>query len=156
MLRLVAVLTVLFITPIESSAQSIQGVWKMVEREVQGDANARIESGSQGQPSFLIYTEGYFMWSFLTGVEARPFLSESPSDSELIGVWQQYNTPAGTYELKDRTLTYTRLVTLDPALMLPVNQPPIRQLVALTATTLETSFTTADGVTTILKYTRVE
>jgi hypothetical protein len=32
----------------------------------------------------------------------------------------------------------------------------LRLVAVLTATTLETSFTTADGVTTILKYTRVE
>ena len=156
MWRLLAVLTVLFVTPVVSSAQSIEGVWRMVEREVRGGANPRIESGSQVQPSFLIYTEGYFMWSFLTGTGPRPFLGESPSDAQLIAVWQQYNTAAGTYELVDRTLTYTRLVTLDPALMLPVNQPLVRQLVALTSNSLETSFTTPEGVTTILKYTRVE
>ena len=156
MWRLLAVVTVLFVTPIASSAQSIEGVWKMVERETRGGANARIESGPQIQPSYLIYTDGYFMWSFLTGTEPRPFLGQSPTDAELIAVWQQYNTAAGTYELKDRTLTYTRLVTLDPALMLPVNQPLLRQLIVLTSDRLETSFTDADGVTTILKYTRVE
>ena len=156
MLRLLTVLTVFLTTPAVSAAQSIEGVWQLVEREFRGGPNARIESGSQIQPSFLIYTEGYFMWSFLTGTEPRPFLGSSPSDEALIDVWQQYNTAAGTYELNNMTLTYTRLVTLDPALMLPVNQPLVRRLVVLTADRLETSLTNANGVTTILKYTRVE
>jgi len=156
MWRLLAVLTVLFVIPLASSTQSIQGVWKMVERDTRGGANAGIESGQQIQPSYLIYTDDYFMCSFLTGSEPRPFLGDSPSDTEVIAVWQQYNTAAGTYELTDNVLTYTRLVTLDPALMLPVNQALIRQLLVLTADRLETSFTDAAVVTTILKYARVE
>ena len=86
MLRLLTVLTVFLTTPAVSAAQSIEGVWQLVEREFRGGPNARIESGSQIQPSFLIYTEGYFMWSFLTGTEPRPFLGSSPADEALIDV----------------------------------------------------------------------
>ncbi len=84
-----------------ASTPSIVGVWRMVEREIQGGSNPRIESGSQIQPSLLIYTEGYFMWALVLGTEPRPVPD-------------------------------------------------------LTSNRLETAATNSAGVTTILRYTRVE
>ena len=40
--------------------------------------------------------------------------------------------------------------------VLPENQPQVRQIENLTSNRLETSATNANGVKTILKYTRVE
>ena len=138
------------------SAPSMQGVWRMVEREIQGGADPRIESGSQIQPSFLIYTEGHFMWAVVLGTEPRPVLGDSPSDAEIGKVARLYNSAAGTYELDGSSLRYNRIVSIGPARMLPENQPYVRQLVTLTSNRLETATTNSAGVTTILKYARVE
>ena len=138
------------------SVPSLEGVWRMVEREFQGGPDPRIESGSQIQPSFLIYTEGYFMWSVVLGTEPRPVLGDSPSDAEIGKVARLFNSAGGTYELDGSTLRYNRIVSIGPARMLPENQPYLRQLVTLTPNRLETSSTSTSGVTTILKYTRLE
>ncbi len=138
------------------SGTSIQGVWRLVEREIQGGSNPRIESGSQVQPSILIYTEQYFSWEFVLGTEPRLLLDDSRSDADIGGVARLYNSAAGTYELDGSTLRYDRIVSIRPARMLPGNQPYVRQLASLTSHRLETSATNAAGVTTILRYTRVE
>ena len=170
MSRPVAVLTVLLMTAVAacsvptgpessgrrselgvvSSDESIKGVWTLVEREIQGGPNPRIESGSQIQPSLLVYTDRHVMWAFVTGTEPRPV------DADIGRAAQRYISAGGTYELDGSTLRYTRFVSLHPAAMLPDNQPFERQLVALTSDRLETSGTNADEVTTILRYTRVE
>lgn len=138
------------------SENSIEGVWRLVEREIQGGSNPRIESGSQIQPSILIYTEQYFSWNFVLGTEPRPLLDDSPSDAEIGAVARLYNSAAGTYELDGSMLRYNRIVSIGPARMLPENQPYVRQLVTLTSHSLETSATNPAGVTMILRYTRVE
>ncbi len=138
------------------SGTSIQGVWRLVEREIQGGSNPRIESGSQVQPSIVIYTEQYFSWTFVRGTETRPLLDDSPSDADIGRVARLYYSAAGTYELDGPTLRSNRIVSIRPSRMLPGNQPYVRQLASLTSHRLETSATNAAGVTTILRYTRVE
>ena len=138
------------------SGESIYGVWRLVEREIQGGSNPRIESGSQVQPSILIYTEQYFSWNFVLGTEPRPLLDDSPTDADIGAVARLYNSAAGTYELDGSELRYYRMVSIGPGRMLAGNQPYVRELVGLGAHRLETSATNTTGVTTILRYTRVE
>ena len=139
------------------SASSIVGVWMLVEREIQGGSDPRIESGSQIQPSILIYTEQYFSWNFVLGTKPRELVDDSPSDEAIGAAARLYNSAAGIYELDGSTLRYHRVVSIRPARMLPENQPFERQLVAITSNTLETSTSaTSTGVTTTLRYTRVE
>ena len=133
-----------------SPGQSIEGVWTLVEREIQGGPNPRVESGSQIQLSLLIYTEGYVMWAFVTGTEPRRV------DATIGDAARHYASAGADYELDGSTLRYHRFVSLYPRAMLPENQPLVRELVALTATSLETTGTNADGVTLILRYTRLE
>ena len=157
MLRLMTVLTVLLMTPVMGSAQSIQGVWRQVEREVQGGPNAGIQSGSQIQPSLLMYTEGYYSVTFVGGVEPRTTVfSEEPTDAELVAAWQPFQSHAGTYELNGTTITYTRHVAKNPPGMLPENATFSREITVLTSNRLETTATNAAGVTFTFKYTRVE
>ena len=159
MVRCLILVTVMVVlAPLVASAQSIEGVWRMVEREFQGGTNPRVESGAQIQPSLLIYTDGYFMWTIIGGTEPRPVLTGTPpvSDEEIGRVARFYNSSAGTYELDGSTLRYNRMVATIPNAMLPENQPLEREVVTPTSNRLETSATNANGVTTILKYTRVE
>ena len=130
--------------------QSIQGVWTLVEREIQGGPNPRIETGLQIQPSLLIYTEGYVMWAFVTGTEPRPV------DATLAEAAHHYISAGGGYELVGTELIYNRHVSLHPAGMASDNQPLVRELVTLTASSLETSGMHTPGVTTILRYRRLE
>ncbi len=155
MLRFVTVLTVLLMTPVVASAQSIEGVWRLVEREVQGGPNARTESGSLIQPGLLIYTEGYFAYLIDNSTERRPILQQ-PTDAQIVALINPLAFAAGTYQLDGSTLRYDRMTNINPNGVLPENQPLVRQLENLTSNRLETSATNANGVKTILKYTRVE
>ena len=132
-----------------SAGPSIEGVWTLVEREIQGGPNPRVESGSQIQPSLIIYTERYVMWAVVTGTEPRP------ADATNSDAARHYVSAGAAYDLDGSTLRYHRFVSLHPRAMLRGNQPLVRELVALTATSLETSGTNADGVTLILRYTRL-
>jgi len=157
MLRLIIVLTGFFMIPVMASAQSIQGVWRQVEREIQGGPNAGIQSGSQIQPSLLMYTEEYYSVTFVGGVEPRTTVfSEEPTDAELVAVWRLFQSHAGTYELNGSTITYTRHVAKNPPGMLPENAAFSREITLLTSNRLESTATNAAGVTVTLKYMRVE
>ena len=90
------------------------------------------------------------MWAFVTGRAARPL------DSTIGEAARRYISAGATYEVDGSKLRYHRFVSLRPGVMLLDNQPLERNLVSLTATTLETSVTNADGVTTVLRYTRLE
>jgi len=156
MLR-IALLTVslALLAPHVSLAQSIEGVWRLVEREVQGGPNPRMESGSLIQPGLLIYTEGYFAYLIDNSTEPRPVL-EQPTDAQIVALINPLAFAAGTYQLDGSTLRYDRMTSINPNAVLPENQPLVRQLENLTSNRLETSLTNANGVKTILKYTRVE
>ncbi len=143
------------LAPHVSLAQSIEGVWRLVEREVQGGPNPRMESGSLIQPGLLIYTEGYFAYLIDNSTEPRPVL-EQPTDAQIVALINPLAFAAGTYQLDGSTLRYDRMTNINPNGALPENQPLVRQLENLTSNRLETSFTNANGVKTILKYTRVE
>ena len=149
-------LSLALLAPQAVLAQSIEGVWRGTETEVVGGPNAGVTP--HANPWLLIYTEGYVMWAFDTATEPRQVLEgDGPSsDAEIGSVTRFYNSVAGTYERDGLTLRYSRIVTLNPSLMLPENQPQVREIRRLTVNILETQATNDEGVTTILKYTRVE
>jgi len=155
-LRPLLLLSVLALTPALASAQSIEGVWRGTEIEVIGGPNAGVTQLTN--PRLLIYTEGYFMWAFDTATEPRALLPPpaETSDEEIGRVARQYGSVAGTYIRDGATLEYNRLISLVPNQMVPENQPQVREIRTLTSNILETQATNAAGVTTILKYTRVE
>ena len=157
MLR-IALLTVslAFLAPHVSLAQSIEGVWRGTEIEVVGGPNAGVTQ--LANPRLLIYTEGYFMWSFVLGQDPRPMLPPpaETSDAEFGQVAQQYASAAGTYTRDGATLRYNRQIALVPNQMVPEAQPLVREISMLTSNRLETTATNAAGVTTINRYTRVE
>ena len=153
--RSLLLLSVLTLIPGVAAAQSIEGVWRLVEREVQGGANPRMESGSLIQPGLLIYTEGYFAYLIDNSTEPRPVI-EQATDAQIVALINPLAFAAGTYELDGSTISYDRMTNINPNGVLPENQPLVRQLENLTSNRLETSLTNANGVKTILKYTRVE
>ena len=157
MLRIATLLTVALVTPALASAQSIEGVWRMTEIEVIGGPNAGVNPASQVR--LLMYTKSHFMWAFDNGAPSRTPLSgpgADASDAEWGRFARQYQSSGGTYRLDGSTITYVHRVALVPNQTLPENQTQVRQIRTLTPMLLETQATNADGVTTVLRYTRVE
>lgn len=156
MLRLLTGFTVLLLTPALGAAQSIEGVWQMVEREIQGGDDPGIETGAQVQPGLLFYTEGYFAY-VLDNADATRAALDDYTDAQVVEVVTPLAVAAGTYEFDGSTLRYDRMVSINPNAALPENQPLVRQVDHLTRDRLETSVTNEQtGVKTILKYERVE
>lgn len=148
----VAVTLAALATPVLASAQSIQGIWRLVQREVQGGPNAGVYPVQGG---ILVYGRTHFAWALDMAPQSRP-VRESPSDAQVVEAIQFYTSTAGTYQLNGKEIRYQRTVNLAPAGMQPENQPQVRQVRSLTQDRLETSGTSADGITTILRYERVE
>jgi hypothetical protein len=156
MRRVATFLAVLLLAPAASAAQSIEGVWRLVEREVIGGDDPRVESGGQIQPSFVIYTASHFTYVINGALSPRLPLTLEPTDAELGAVMRTFTAAAGTYGFDGSTLFYYRVAATNPNAMQQGVQPQIRQVPHLTDRRLETSATDPLGVTTILKYTRVE
>lgn len=150
MMRVLIFLIALVATPATASAQSLVGVWKGTEIEVLNGPNAGVTAYEN--PRYLIYTNSHFMWAFESNGE-RP---TGGSDAEISQAAQMYASVGGTYIRDGATISYNQLISLNPNGMLPENQPLVRQIRLLTPNALETQLTNAEGVTSILRYVRVE
>ena len=157
MRRFMMLLAILLTTPTMGAAQSLEGVWLGTgERVIGGPNDGQLTTVTQ--PRLLIYTDAFFMWAFDMSEDGRallPPLGEA-SDAQIGAVAREYNSVAGTYIREGATITYNRLVAINPNLMAPENQPQVREIRLLTANRLETQFTNEDGVTAVLIYRRVE
>ncbi len=153
---LVLVMTVMVLTPLVASAQSLKGVWRGTAVRTIGGPNDGLTPLVNRR--LLIYTDAFVMWAFDTGTEPRPMLPGpgETSDEEFAAVARQYGSVAGTYIRDGETLIYNRLISLIPNQMTPENARQVREIRLLTANRLETQFTNAAGVTTVLIYQRVE
>jgi hypothetical protein len=142
----------LMLTPAIAVAQTLEGVWLGTEIETIGGDNAGVVEVTN--PRILIYTEGFFSWTFENA--DRPATGPDATDAQIADAMRNLNVAAGTYVRDGATIHYIRRVTNNPNGMLPENQPLDRTIRALTATMLESAITDDEGVTTILRYRRIE
>ena len=152
MRRFTAVLAVLLVSPALGVAQSLEGVWRGTEVEVVNGPNAGVTVLEH--PRLLNFTDAYFFLLFESEGDPRP--TGQLSDEQILQAVQRMQGWAGTYMRDGVDIIYNRHITINPNAMLPENQPLVRQIRTLTRRTLETEATNADGITTILRYTRVE
>jgi hypothetical protein len=152
MRRATAVLIVLLATtPALASTQTLKGVWRGIS-QVTITATGETQVVEFTQPRILIYTDAYFAWAF-EPEDPRPL---GNSDADLVEDARLYNSAAGTYIRDGINIIYNRRTATDPNGRLPSAQPLVRQIRTLTATTLVTQLTSADGVVTLLVYERAE
>ena len=155
-LRPLLVLSVLALTPVLASAQSLQGVWRGTRMVTEGGSNAGTISGSDVQPRLLFYTQDHYSLVFVNGTEARPLIPQDPTDADLVAAWGPLAAQAGTYEVNGSTITYHIVVAKARNGMLPENATYSREF-RIDGNTLETSGTNQAGtVTTTFTYRRVE
>jgi hypothetical protein len=101
-------------TPVLS--QSIQGVWKVTEIVIGSGTNASSHT-TDVQPGLAIFTSRHYSLLFVQGFAARPALGDNPTAEQSAKVWEAFTANAGTYELKDSTLSYTPSVAKNPEVM---------------------------------------
>ncbi len=153
-MRRIALLTVFLalLAPQVALAQSLKGVWRgTAARTIGGPNDGQLIQFTQ--PRYLIYTDAFFNYTFVLEGD-RP--TGDLSDAEFLQAASQYVSVGGTYIRDGFTIRYNRRAALNPNASLPENQPQIREIRALTANTLVTQGTNADGVTTLLIYARIE
>lgn len=152
MRRAIAFLVLLLAaTPAFAAAQSLKGVWRGTT-QVTISASGETTVQQFSAPRILIYTDAYFAWAF-EPEDARPLGS---SDADVAAAARAYNSAAGTYIRDGVNILYDRRVATDPNTRRAAAQPLVREIRVLTATTLVTQLTNADGVTTLLVYERAE
>ncbi len=152
MLRVLTLAVLMLVSPALASAQSLKGVWLGVfQLTIGGPNDGQVIEFTQ--PRYLIYTDAFFNYTFVLEGD-RP--TGDLSDAQFLQAAQQYISVGGTYIRDGFTIRYNRRAALNPNASLPENQPQIREIRALTANTLVTQGTNADGVTTLLIYTRIE
>jgi hypothetical protein len=65
----------------------------------------------------MIFTDTYYAGMQVRGFEPRPLLSTQPTDEERGRVFTPFTANAGTYQLRDSTLTMAPVVSKNPAVM---------------------------------------
>lgn len=151
MLRTLIAVALFLTAPSFLSAQSLQGVWRGTEVEVANGPDAGVTVFEH--PRLLNYTDTHFFLIFETEGGPRP---TGDSDQEISEAAQRFQAWGGTYIRDGLDIVYNRTLTLNPNLMLPEAQPLVRQIRTLTPSMLETQGTNDEGITTILRYERVE
>ncbi len=146
-----AVLLITLATPSLGAAQSLEGVWRLVEF----DLNAG--SGPVDEPAYTAYFDGYYtiMWvttDFPNGNgQPRPGFGQDASLEEVFAAWGPFAAQFGTYELSGSEITYTQLVSKGPGGMLPENATFSRNF-RVEGNTLETR---GGDPTAVYRYERV-
>ena len=101
----------------KSADSSIQGVWRVTEREFKGP-NA--VTNKNPQPNLYIFTRGHYSIVSVTGDKPRP---NQPQDlakataAELNATWGPFIAQSGTYEVKGGNITLRPLVAKNPTVM---------------------------------------
>lgn len=98
---------------LELHAQDIRGVWRQVEISISAgpDSGRHIQDV---QPGLIIFTNGYYSAMQVEGFAPRPMLGPNPTDEEAGRVWRPFAANAGTYVLRDSTLSLTAMVAKNP------------------------------------------
>ena len=118
MRRIVLVSTLFILVPVIASAQSLEGVWTVVEMVFSGGPDKGRHT-EDVQPQLVIFTKSHYSTTFVRGFEARPQWSDNPTDEERLSAFRAFNANAGTYKLEGSTITYTTIVGKSPRQMPP-------------------------------------
>lgn len=104
-------------TTAQSSRQTIQGVWRIVEATVSGPAARTIAFGDR--PNLTIITSSHYSRVEIQADKPRaalPDVSKATAD-ELRAVWGPVVAEAGTYELSGNEIKMQPVASKNPAVM---------------------------------------
>ena len=102
----------------QSTPQSIQGVWRIVEATTTGSSARTIPFA--GRPNLTIITGKHYSRVEIQAEGSRPVLADAAKASadELRAVWGPVVCEAGTYEVtKDGLITMRPIASKNPAVM---------------------------------------
>lgn len=116
MKTILALAALLVLASASAHAQSLCGVWKPVEVIIDRGPEAGRHT-TDVQPGLIIFTDTHYAGMQVRGFQPRPLLSSAPTDEERGRVFTPFTANAGTYMLRDSTLTMTPFVSKNPAQM---------------------------------------
>jgi len=106
-------------TTAQSSRQTIQGVWRIVEANVSGPAPRTIAFGDR--PNLTIITASHYSRVEIQADKPRASLADvsKATADELRAVWGPVVAEAGTYEVSGNEIKMQPLASKNPAVMGP-------------------------------------
>jgi hypothetical protein len=108
-------------TAAQSTRESVQGVWRVVEARITGAAGARTISFAE-RPNLTIITAKHYSRVEVQADGPRPILADAAKASadELRAAWGPFVSEAGTYEVAPGSLITMRpIASKNPAVMGP-------------------------------------
>jgi hypothetical protein len=114
----------------ESTAPSIEGVWRITEIVTTG-ANAA--TNTSPQPSLVIFTRGHYSYLSVNGTAPRPEFAAAKDPANLTDAekiarfeqWGPFTAQSGTYEVNGTTITRRPIVAKNVTVM--TTNPPVVQ-----------------------------
>jgi hypothetical protein len=101
-------------TAAEHSPPALEGVWHVTWINVASGPDAGPHTVDV-QPAVYIFAKTHYAITAVNGFEARPYLSEKPTDAENGRAFAPFTGGAGTYTSDAGKLTLTPQVSKDPA-----------------------------------------
>src|SRR5215831_16042295 len=103
----------------QSTRQSIQGVWRILEATITGPAARTISFAER--PNLTIITARHYSRVEIQADGPRPVLADvsKASADELRAAWGPFVSEAGTYEVTPGVITMRPIASKNPAVMGP-------------------------------------
>ena len=103
----------------QSTRESIQGVWRVVEARITGPGARTIAFAER--PNLTIITDKHYSRVEVQADGPRPMLTDvaKASADELRAVWGPFVAEAGTYEVTPDVITMRPIASKNPAVMGP-------------------------------------
>jgi hypothetical protein len=99
----------------------LEGAWHATRVDVEAGVNLGVHTVDV-QPAIYVFSKDHYAITAVNGYEARPYLSEQPTDEEKGRASAPFTGSAGTYASDTGKLTLTPQVTKDPAGMVSAVQ----------------------------------
>jgi hypothetical protein len=101
----------------QGSAEALEGAWRVTEVVTTGPGGGTLAAP---QPGLLLFTDGHYSYTFVTGAEPRPAVPPGfASPTDLLDAWGPFTANAGTFEISGSTLIRRPLVAKSPDAMAP-------------------------------------
>jgi len=100
----------IFFIPSFATAQSLEGVWSVVESIRSTDGGVE----SLGWPGVMIFTNEHISYSLVTTDQSRPSTGPGSADSDRLAAWGNYSSAVGTYRFNGSYISGNWLLNINP------------------------------------------
>ena len=101
----------------QQTTQGLEGAWRVTEVATTGALGRTLGTP---QPGLLLFTGGYYSYTFVTSDQPRPIPPRGLANVEdMLDVWSPFTANAGTFEVSGNRMTRRPVVAKSPDAMAP-------------------------------------